>query len=80
MTWLMLAEQPANKKKKADVVTRIRSAETGPYVVISDALVDLFGVGEKEMLQAEVLRRIWEYIKVNNLEVYNLYKLIALIK
>ncbi|GFP96462.1 upstream activation factor subunit uaf30 [Phtheirospermum japonicum] len=37
-------------------------------VVISDALAKFFGTGEREMLQSEALGRVWEYIKVNQLE------------
>ncbi|KAL6546815.1 hypothetical protein OROMI_022536 [Orobanche minor] len=37
-------------------------------VKISDALVIFFGTGEREMLQSEALGRVWEYIKVNQLE------------
>ncbi|KAL6567541.1 hypothetical protein OROGR_001209 [Orobanche gracilis] len=37
-------------------------------VIISDALVIFFGTGEREMLQSEALGRVWEYIKVNQLE------------
>ena len=46
-----------------------RTAEPTPSVIISDALANFFGITEREMLQSEVLRRIWEYIKVNQLEV-----------
>jgi len=48
-----------------------RSAEPTPSVIISDALANFFGITGREMLQSEVLRRIWEYIKVNQLEVSN---------
>ncbi|KAK6149678.1 hypothetical protein DH2020_017203 [Rehmannia glutinosa] len=37
-------------------------------VIISDALAKFFGTGEREMLQSEALGRVWEYIKVNQLE------------
>ena len=46
-----------------------KSSESGPYVVISEALANFFGISEREMLQSEVLRRVWEYIEVNHLEV-----------
>lgn len=48
-----------------------RITEPTPSVIISDALANFFGITEREMLQSEVLRRIWEYIKVNRLEVNN---------
>lgn len=38
-------------------------------MIISDALAKFFGTSEKEMLQTEATNRVWEYIKVNNLEV-----------
>lgn len=49
----------------------VKSAEPSicPSVIISEALANFFGVDGREMLQSEVLRRIWEYIKVNHLEV-----------
>lgn len=40
-----------------------------PIVIISEALASFFGTDEREMSQAEVLRQMWEYIKVNQLEV-----------
>lgn len=40
-------------------------------VALSDALIEFFGTGEREMLQSEALKRIWDYIKVNQLEVRN---------
>nr|GEY17673.1 hypothetical protein [Tanacetum cinerariifolium] len=38
------------------------------HVIISDALANCLGTGEREMSQSEALRLVWEYIKVNNLE------------
>ncbi|ESW18542.1 hypothetical protein PHAVU_006G049900 [Phaseolus vulgaris] len=61
-------KKPVPKKQKVDVDSGKRIAEPTPSVVISDALANFFGVTEREMLQSEVLRRIWEYIKVNQLE------------
>ncbi|GER44899.1 SWIB complex BAF60b domain-containing protein [Striga asiatica] len=37
-------------------------------VTVSDALAKFFGPGEREMLQSDALGRVWEYIKVNQLE------------
>lgn len=71
----MLSEQSGSKKSKVDVESAMRSSDPGPSVIISEALANFFGVGEREMLQSEVLRRIWEYIKLNNLEVDNHYPL-----
>lgn len=38
-------------------------------VVISEPLAKFLGTGEREMVDTEVLRRVWEYVKVNHLEV-----------
>ncbi|KAK2387107.1 SWIB complex BAF60b domain-containing protein [Trifolium repens] len=61
-------KKPAPKKQKVEVELGTRSAEPTPSVIISDSLANFFGVTGREMLQSEVLRRIWEYIKVNHLE------------
>ncbi|KAL8127365.1 uncharacterized protein LOC141721341 [Apium graveolens] len=45
-----------------------KSTDIVPIVIISDELASFFGTDEREMSQAEVLRQIWEYIKVNQLE------------
>ncbi|KAL6311056.1 hypothetical protein AAG906_011741 [Vitis piasezkii] len=57
-----------SKKLKVDAGAGTKSSESGPYVVISEALANFFGTSGREMLQSEVLRRVWEYIKVNHLE------------
>lgn len=67
----MLSEQSVPKKRKLDVESGTKSTESAPSVIISEALANFLGVGEREMLQSEVLRSIWEYIKVNHLEVGN---------
>lgn len=54
-----------------EVGTRSAEPAPTPSVIISDSLANFFGVTGREMLQTEVLRRIWEYIKVNQLEVSN---------
>ncbi|KAG8386060.1 hypothetical protein BUALT_Bualt03G0109700 [Buddleja alternifolia] len=56
------------KKPKVDVESGSKSDEPVPIVMISDALATFFGTDEREMSQAEVLRQMWEYIKVNQLE------------
>lgn len=68
---MALSEQPVPKKQKVDAESGTKSAEPAPSVIISDALANFFGITGREMLQSEVLRRIWEYIKVNQLEVIN---------
>ncbi|KAK1391889.1 Upstream activation factor subunit UAF30 [Heracleum sosnowskyi] len=45
-----------------------KSTDVVPIVIISDELASFFSTDEREMSQAEVLRQIWEYIKVNQLE------------
>ncbi|PSR96256.1 hypothetical protein CEY00_Acc26304, partial [Actinidia chinensis var. chinensis] len=57
-----------SKKPKVEVESGATSAESGPVVIISELLANFFGTGEREMLHSEVLGRIWEYIKVNQLE------------
>ncbi|OIV92004.1 hypothetical protein TanjilG_07743 [Lupinus angustifolius] len=61
-------KQPVPKKQKVEVESGTISGQPAPSVIISDALANFFGIAEREMLQSEVLRRIWEYIKVNQLE------------
>lgn len=62
------SKQSVSKKPKVDVESGAKSTESSPPVIISETLANFFGVGGREMLQADVFRRIWEYIKVNNLE------------
>lgn len=69
----MLSEQSGSKKAKVEVESAMRSSDPSPSVIISEALANFLGVGEREMLQSEVLRRIWEYIKLSNLEVDDHY-------
>lgn len=68
---MYFAEQTAqNKKPKVDVAeSGSASDDPVPIVIISEALASFFGTDEREMSQAEVLRQMWEYIKVNQLEV-----------
>ncbi|XP_010913182.1 uncharacterized protein [Elaeis guineensis] len=61
-----------DSKKLKTTATEVVSAtepDADQYsVVISDALANFFGTGEREMLQSEALRRVWDYIKNNQLE------------
>ncbi|XP_008806342.1 uncharacterized protein LOC103719054 [Phoenix dactylifera] len=62
---------PESKKLKATTTELVSATEpdADQYpVVISDALANFFGTGESEMLQSEALRRVWDYIKNNQLE------------
>ncbi|CAL5405440.1 unnamed protein product [Camellia sinensis] len=56
-----------SKKPKVEVESGTKSGESGPVVVISEALANFFGMGGREMLHSEVIRRVWEYIKFNQL-------------
>ncbi|KAL0353700.1 UNVERIFIED_CONTAM: Upstream activation factor subunit UAF30 [Sesamum angustifolium] len=62
------------KRRKVDVVkvdvagSHSKSDDPVPIVLISEALASFFGTEDREMSQAEVLRQMWEYIKVNQLE------------
>ncbi|KAL6999183.1 hypothetical protein U1Q18_000343 [Sarracenia purpurea var. burkii] len=57
-----------SKKPKIEEESGIKSTESGSIVIISEALAKFFGTGGREMLQSEVLRLVWEYIKANQLE------------
>ncbi|XP_016492438.1 uncharacterized protein LOC107811957 [Nicotiana tabacum] len=56
------------KRVKTEVESGSKSEEAAPVVIISEALANFLGTSEREMTQAEVLRQVWEYIKVNHLE------------
>ncbi|KAL3644072.1 hypothetical protein CASFOL_012004 [Castilleja foliolosa] len=58
----------ATKKPEVGVETVSQSVDPVPIVIISDALAGFFGTEEREMSQAEVLRQMWEYIKIHQLE------------
>ncbi|KAL3627393.1 hypothetical protein CASFOL_028756 [Castilleja foliolosa] len=68
---------PLDPKKQSDQAKEVKDEDdSGKHsqdssfvpVVISDALAKFFGTTEREMLQSEALARVWEYIKVNQLE------------
>ncbi|KAJ7946376.1 Upstream activation factor subunit spp27 like [Quillaja saponaria] len=57
------------KRIKVDVEASTESKEPGSSpVVISEALAKFLSTEEREMLQSEAVRLVWEYIKVNHLE------------
>lgn len=57
------------KRLKEDVEAATESREPSPPpMLISEALAQFFGTGEREMLQSEALSRVWDYIKANELE------------
>ncbi|KAL0443012.1 UNVERIFIED_CONTAM: hypothetical protein Slati_2023900 [Sesamum latifolium] len=64
------AEQSSQaKKSKLEDVSQNQSSDPSLLpVIISDALAKFFGTGAREMLQSEALGRVWEYIKINQLE------------
>ncbi|KAL7249177.1 hypothetical protein ACSBR1_011354 [Camellia fascicularis] len=57
-----------SKKPKVEVESETKSAESEPDVIISEVLANFFGTSGREMIQSEVLRHVWEYTKVNQLE------------
>ncbi|OAY66815.1 Upstream activation factor subunit spp27 [Ananas comosus] len=62
---------PHSKKLKstaAEIVSSVEPRSDGYTVIISDALAKFFGTRERQMLQSEASRRIWDYIKRNQLE------------
>ncbi|XP_019433764.1 PREDICTED: uncharacterized protein LOC109340506 isoform X2 [Lupinus angustifolius] len=61
-------KQPVPKKQKVELESGTKSAEPAPSIIVSDALANFFGIAGREMIQSEVLKRMWEYIKVNQLE------------
>lgn len=42
---------------------------------LSDALANFLGTGESELSRADVIKRMWDYIKGNNLQVCHCSKL-----
>ncbi|EYU27702.1 hypothetical protein ABFS82_13G132300 [Erythranthe guttata] len=60
--------EQAMKLKNEDESTKQNQDSSLVPVVISEPLSNFFGTGEKEMLQSEALERVWEYVKVNQLE------------
>lgn len=63
-------ESSQAKRLKEDVEAATESRDPSPPpMLISEALAQFFGTGEREMLQSEALSRVWDYIKANGLEV-----------
>ncbi|CAA0396125.1 putative transcription regulator SWI/SNF-BAF60b family [Arabidopsis thaliana] len=62
------------KKAKTEVETKTETTEPvsstaiSSTVTLSEPLGKFFGTGETEMADEEIIRRVWEYIKLNNLE------------
>ncbi|MCD7466086.1 hypothetical protein HAX54_002436 [Datura stramonium] len=62
------ADQAKRLKVEADSVAAKVEQPGSSTVTISDELAKFFGSEEKEILQTDALKRIWEYIKLNQLE------------
>ncbi|KAL1201710.1 hypothetical protein V5N11_006251 [Cardamine amara subsp. amara] len=62
------------KRAKAEVETKTETTEpvssttVSSTVALSEPLAKFFGTGETEMADEEIIRRVWDYIKLNNLE------------
>nr|TKR99497.1 uncharacterized protein D5086_0000192400 [Populus alba] len=57
------------KRAKVDVETTTENKEpAASLVVISEGLAEFLGTTEREMTQTEASRRVWEYIKLKQLE------------
>ncbi|CAN8230997.1 unnamed protein product [Cochlearia groenlandica] len=57
------------KRAKAEVETKAETTEpVSSTVALSEPLAKFFGTSETVMTDEEIIRRVWEYIKVNNLE------------
>lgn len=64
------SDEPKRKEK------RHNSGILAP-LQLSDALIKFLGTGESELPRGNVVKRIWDYIKQNNLQVdINLWYLI----
>lgn len=48
-------------------------------IALSEALVKFLGTEDNELPRSDVVKRIWDYIKQNNLQVYMFYLLIYVV-
>jgi hypothetical protein len=65
--------KPEAKKLKPQGDEPISSVETDVNqlpLMVSDALATFFGTGEREMVHSEAVKRVWDHIKSNDLEVW----------
>lgn len=78
----LLAEDSGQAKRaKAEVETKAETTEpVNSTVALSEPLAKFFGTGEMEMPDEEIIRRVWEHIKLNNLEVGLLSKVLWVLK
>ena len=75
LTALLAEDSGQAKRAKAEVETKTETetkepvSSTSSTVSLSEPLAKFFGTGETEMTEEEIIRRVWEYIKLNHLEV-----------
>lgn len=65
---LISTSDPDEPKRKEKRQKGGKSGFLAP-LQLSDALVKFFGTGESELSRAGAVKRMWEYIKQNNLQV-----------
>ncbi|CAA7046438.1 unnamed protein product [Microthlaspi erraticum] len=58
----------AEVEAKTETETETTTEPVSSTVALSEPLAKFFGTGEMEMTDEEIIRRVWEYIKLNNLE------------
>uniref|UniRef100_A0A1J3HEH2 Upstream activation factor subunit spp27 n=1 Tax=Noccaea caerulescens TaxID=107243 RepID=A0A1J3HEH2_NOCCA len=58
----------AEVESKTETETETTTEPVSSTVALSEPLAKFFGTGETEMTDEEIIRRVWEYIKLNNLE------------
>ncbi|KAK8989186.1 hypothetical protein V6N11_063624 [Hibiscus sabdariffa] len=64
-------ESSETKRVQEDTESKTESDEpSASPVIISEALAKFLDAGQREMLATEAERHVWEYIKVNHLEVW----------
>ncbi|KAL0679531.1 hypothetical protein Bca4012_007512 [Brassica carinata] len=62
------SSQAKRAKAKTETETKEPVSSTSSTVSLSEPLAKFFGTGEMEMTDEEIIRRVWEYIKLNHLE------------
>lgn len=60
------SDEPKRKEKRQKVGGK--SGLLAP-LQLSDALANFLGTGESELSRADVIKRMWDYIKLNKLQV-----------
>ena len=69
-TFTTAPDEPKRKEK------RQKGGKSGflAPLQLSDALVNFLGTGESALSRSDVIKRMWDYIKGNNLQVLNCLK------